>query len=123
MKIYRKKDALNVSKSEMLNVFYYLFNEYEIHYNRQKPNSEQIWHHHNEIWETIYIIDGELTVKWKEEKAEKSEILKSGDLVEVGNTPHTFANNSNQITKFMVFKQILSGKNKRGILRKDKILD
>lgn len=123
MKIYHKKDALNVSKPEGINVSYYLFNEYEIHYNEQLPNSTQVWHHHEKIWETIYIIKGELLAKWKEDGNEKSEIVKSGDLLETEKTPHTFINNSDKIVKFFVIKQLLNGKNKKDILKNDKILD
>ncbi len=123
MKIYHKKDALNVSKPEGLDVAYYLFNEYEIHYNEQKPNSIQAWHHHAKIWETVYVIEGELLAKWKENGEEKSEILNTGDLVETEKTPHTFINNSEKTVKFLVIKQILNGENKKDILKNDKILD
>jgi uncharacterized cupin superfamily protein len=123
MKIYHKKDVLNTFKPEGLNVAYYLFNEYEIHYDEQKPNSTQIWHHHEKTWETICIVEGELLAKWKENNEEKFERLIVGDLIETETTPHTFTNNSDKIVKFLVFKQILSGKNKRDILKNDKILD
>lgn len=123
MKIYHKRDALNVSKPEGLNVAYYLFNEYEIHYNEQLPNSTQVWHHHEKIWETLYIIEGELLAKWKENGVEKSETLIAGDLVETEKTPHTFMNNSDEIVKFIVIKQILNGENKKEDLKTDKVLD
>lgn len=123
MKIYHKEDALRISKPEGISVDYYLFNEYEIHYNKQAPNSSQTWHHHEKVWETLYIIDGELIAKWKDGEIEKSEIVKSGDLLETERTPHVFINNSNQTVKFIVFKQLLSGKNKKDILKKDKVLD
>lgn len=123
MKIYHKKDTISVSKPEGLDVKYYLFNEYEIHYNEQKPNSTQVWHHHEKTWETIYIIEGEFLVKWRINAEEKSETLKAGDLVETERNPHTFINNSDKSVKFLVIKQILSGKNKREILKTDKVLD
>src|SRR3989338_5739077 len=123
MKIYHKKDVLNVSKPEGINVVYYLLNEYGVHYNEQVPNSIQTWHHHAKSWETLYVIAGELLAKWRENGVEKSEILMSGDLVETERTPHTFINNSNKVAKFLVIKQILSGKDKREILKTDKIID
>jgi|SRR3989344_4134206 len=122
MKIYHKKDALSVSKPEGINVAYYLLNEYGIHYNEQKPNSTQVWHHHEKIWESLYIIEGKLLAKWREDKTEKSEIVIAGDLIETERTPHTFINNSNKIVKFIVIKQILNGENKKDILKNDKIL-
>jgi uncharacterized cupin superfamily protein len=123
MKIYHKKDALKAIKPEGINTTYYLFNEYEIHYDEQLPHSTQAWHHHEKIWETIYIIEGELLAKWKENDREKSEKLIAGDLIETEKTPHTFINESSKIVKFLVFKQILRGENKKDILKKDKILD
>ncbi|MBF8250140.1 MAG: hypothetical protein HW400_741 [Candidatus Levybacteria bacterium] len=123
MKIYHKENALKASKPEGINVNYYLFNEYEIHYNEQLPHSTQVWHHHEKTWETIYIIGGELLAKWKENGEEKSKTLIAGDLVETERTPHTFINNSNKTVKFIVTKQVLSGKNKKDILKNDKILD
>jgi uncharacterized cupin superfamily protein len=123
MKIYHKKNVLNISKPEGLNVTYYLFNEYEVHYDEQDPNSVQAWHHHEKIWETIYLIEGELLIKWRENGKEKSEKLIACDLIETERTPHTFINESDKIVKFLVFKQILCGENKKGTLKNDKILD
>lgn len=123
MKIYHKKDTLNVVKQEMLSVTYYLLNEYEVHYNEQKPHSTQVWHHHEKIWETLYVIEGELLAKWRENGAEKSKILIAGDLVETENTPHTFINDSDKVVKFLVIKQVLTGESKKDILKNDKILD
>lgn len=123
MKIIHSKNALNVSKPEGTNVTYYLFNEYEIHYNEQVPDSIQTWHHHEKIWETLYIIEGELVAKWKENGEEKSEVIKAGDLVETERTPHTFSNNSGKIVKFLVIKQIPKGENYKEILKTDKVID
>lgn len=123
MKIYHKKDAVNVSKPEGTNVTYYLFSEYEVHYNEQVPNSIQTWHHHEKIRETIYIIEGELTAKWKENGNEKIETLRAGDLVETERTPHTFSNESGKIVKFLVIKQIPVGIDYREVLKNDKIID
>ena len=123
MKIYHKKDVLNVAKPEGTNVAYYLFYEYEVHYNEQIPNSSQTWHHHEKTWETLYVIEGELLTKWREDSVEKSEIVKSGDLIETERTPHTFINNSDRVVKFLVIKQVLSGHNKKDILKNDKVID
>ncbi len=40
MKITKKEDVLNVNKPEGTNVWYYLFDEYEVHYNEQTPRTE-----------------------------------------------------------------------------------
>jgi uncharacterized cupin superfamily protein len=123
MKITHKQDALNVSKPEGTNVTYYLFNEYEVHYNEQVPDSTQTWHHHEKIWETLYIIEGELVAKWKEDGLEKSEVIKAGDLIETERTPHTFSNDSGKIVKFLVFKQMPKGENFRETFKTDKVID
>jgi quercetin dioxygenase-like cupin family protein len=90
MKIIQAKDVPNISKSEGTDVHYYLFKEYEIHYNDQAAHTTQTWHHHEKIWETLYIIDGELTAYWRDGNEEKSQIVKAGDLIETERTPHTF---------------------------------
>ena len=123
MKIIRKKDVLSVNKPEGTKVDYYLRDEYEVHYNEQISGSTQTWHHHEHILETLFIIEGELTAKWKEGEETVEEIIQAGDLIETENTSHTFTNHTDQIVKFLVIKQILSGKNKKELLKTDKIID
>ena len=123
MKIIHPKDAVHVSKPEGTNVTYFLFPEYEIHSNEQAPHSIQMWHHHETIWETLYVIEGELIVRWKENNQEKEEVIRAGDLVENERTPHTFENRTDKIVKFLVIKQVLTGQDKKDILKTDKILD
>ena len=123
MKITHKKNALHVFKPEGLNTFYYLFKEYEVHYNEQRPKTTQVWHHHEHIHESIFIIEGQLTAEWKIGKNLKKQIVKSGDIIETENTPHTFINHTSKIVKFLVIKQLLLGKDKRKLLKNDKVLD
>lgn len=123
MKIIKKSNAIHVDKPEGTKVDYYLRNEYEIHYNEQVAGSTQTWHHHEKISETLFIIDGELTAKWKENNEEKTQIVSAGDLVETENTPHTFINHTNNATKFLVIKQVFSGQNKAELLKTDKVID
>lgn len=123
MKIIHKKDVLHVSKSEGTIVDYYLFKDYEIHYNEQISGATQVWHHHEKIWEALYVLDGELTVQWREENKEKQEILNVGDLVETERTPHTFINHTDKTVKFLVFKLIPQKKDFREVFKTDKVLD
>ena len=123
MKIIHKKDILHVDKPEGTKVDYYLRKEYEFHYNEQIPKTTQTWHHHEKIFESIYIIKGELTAEWKFDGKAYKEIVKAGDLVETENTPHTFTNNTDKITKFIVIKQVLSGEDKIQLLKTDKVID
>lgn len=123
MKIYHRSDALSASKPEGINVTYYLFHEYEVHYNEQISGSTQTWHHHEKIWESLYIIEGELIAKWKESGMVKTQKVIAGDLIETERTPHTFSNESNRVVKFLVIKQVPHGKDFREVLKTDKILD
>jgi len=123
MKIIAAKDALYVSKPEGTGVHYYLFKDYEVHYNEQAPHTTQGWHHHEKIWETLYIINGELVAKWREANEEKSQLVKQGDLIETERTPHTFSNDSDQIVSFLVIKHIPSEENHSKVLKTDKVLD
>jgi len=123
MKIIHKQEVPHVSKPEGTNVFYYLFKEYEIHYNEQAPKSTQTWHHHDKIWESLYVIEGELTAKWREGDGEKEEIIRTGDLVETERTPHTFINHTDGIVKFLVLKHMPQGKDFIETFKTDKVLD
>ena len=123
MNIIHKNDASHIDKPEGTKVDYYLRDEYEVHYNEQVPGSTQTWHHHEQILETLFIIEGELTAKWKEGGKIVEGIVCAGDLVETEDTPHTFTNHTDKMVKFLVIKQILSGENKKGLLKTDKIID
>ncbi len=123
MKIIKKEESLYVSKPEGTNVNYYLREEYEFHYNEQVSGSKQKWHHHDKLLETIFIIEGELTVEWKENEDIQKQIVRAGDFIEVENTSHTFTNHTDKSVKFIVIKQVLQGIDKREILKNDKILD
>lgn len=123
MKIIQRKQALHVDKSEGTKVDYYLRKEYEVHYNEQVPGSTQTWHHHEHISETLFIIEGELTAKWKNGDEIESQIVSNGDLIESENTPHTFTNHTDRVAKFLVIKQVFSGEDKVQLLKTDKIID
>lgn len=123
MNIVSQQQALNVTKSSGTKVWYYLFNEYEIHYNEQPAKTKQDWHHHEKISETIYIVDNELTLEWKENNQLKSKIIRKGDLVETQKNPHCFSNDTSKTTKFIVLKQVFSGQNKKGLFKTDKVAD
>ncbi|KKP48376.1 MAG: Cupin domain protein [Candidatus Woesebacteria bacterium GW2011_GWA1_33_30] len=123
MKIIKKSDAIHVDKPEGTKVDYYLRNEYEVHYNEQVAGSTQTWHHHEKISETLFIIEGKLTAKWRENNEEKTQIVSAGDLIETENTSHTFINHTDKVVKFLVFKQVLSGQNKIELLKTDKVVD
>ncbi len=123
MKIIRASDALHISKLEGTDVHYYLFRDYEVHYNDQAPHTTQTWHHHEKIWETLYIIDGELTAHWRDGDEEKSQVVAAGDLIETERTPHTFSNDSDATVRFLVIKRMQSTEDHSETLKTDKVLD
>lgn len=123
MKIIKKTEALHIDKPEGTKVDYYLRKEYEVHYNEQVAGSTQTWHHHERISETLFIIEGELTAKWRFGGNEFTEIVSTGDLIETENTPHTFTNHTDKVVKFLVIKQVFSGEDKVELLKTDKVLD
>ena len=102
---------------------YYLRDEYEIHHNEQASKTTQTWHHHEKIFESLFMLEGELTAEWKAGNEIKKQIVEAGDLIETENTSHTFTNHTEKTAKFLVIKQILTGENKKEIFQKDKVND
>jgi uncharacterized cupin superfamily protein len=123
MKITKAKDVLRVAKPEGTDVRYYLFKDYEIHYNLQAPHTTQTWHHHEKIWETLYIIAGELIAQWRDGGEEKTQVVKAGDLIETERTPHTFSNDTDNTVRFLVIKRIPASEDYSEVLKNDKVLD
>ena len=124
MEIIRSEKAIHVEKSDGTRIDYYLFPEYEIHYNEVPPGIIQVWHHHEQIEETLLILDGELEARWRKNgDKEQTTVLKKGDLVRMGNTPHTFTNLSGSLVRFVVFKSVPSGANQHELLKRDKVID
>ena len=122
MRIITKDIAICKEKPEGTKIWYYLFSEYEIHYNEQPAHSIQVWHKHNVVNETIFIIKGELVAMWTEKGEQKEKIVCAGDLVLVDDSDHTFENRTNYTTKFLALKNVLSGKDKSEIFKNDKVL-
>ncbi len=124
MRIISRSEVNCVEKPEGTRVAYYLFHDYEVHYNDQAPHTTQTWHHHEKIWETVYIIDGELVARWRDDMGkEHKHICKAGDLIETERTSHTFENQSDSTVRFLVIKRMPSGENYQDTFKSDKVLD
>ena len=124
MKIFRSAQAIHAEKPDGTRIKYYLFPEYEIHYNEIPPGTVQVLHHHEQIEETLLILNGELEVLWRNDKMEEqTATLRKGDVIRTEKTPHTFANKSADVVSFAVFKFVPSGINRRELLKRDKIID
>lgn len=123
MNITPRNDAIFRDKGTGTLVHYYIEPEYEVHYNEVMPGTEQEWHHHERIEEILFIVDGELEARWREGEREERRIVRAGDLVKVGKVSHTFANTSNVAARFVVFRMVPDGIDKREIIQHDKVID
>jgi mannose-6-phosphate isomerase-like protein (cupin superfamily) len=123
MRIISKNKFSYILKPDGSKVRYFLFDEYKLYFCENMPGNDDGWHHHEKLWETVFVVQGQLTIKWKEQGKIKKKIVREGDLIEMENTPHQLINHTSTIMKVICIKQILSGKNKRNILKKDKVVD
>ncbi len=124
MKIISKSQSVHVDKEEGSSVDYYIFPEYEIHYNEIKPGTVQSWHHHTKITETLFVMEGEIEAHWIDEQGQKMmKVVTAGDVVEVEDTPHNFVNSSQNTVKFVVFRFAHTGEDNHELIKNDKVLD
>ncbi len=123
MKIVTKNQANHVNKDNGIVVDYYLFNEYQLHYDEQPPGIQTDWHHHDKISEVLFILEGNPKLKWKENGKINEQILNPGDLAEMGQDPHSLINDSMTPIKYITLKQSLTGENKEEVFKTDKISD
>lgn len=121
LEILTLANAIHIEKENQTVVDYYLFDEFEIHINTIPPHSIQEWHYHSNIEETLVILDGELTTWWKEDEVRKT-IVKKDEVIRVKQSIHTFSNESNEPVKFIVFRFVPDGINKREIIKNDKTI-
>ena len=75
MKIISQNEAKIFDSSEGRKAWIFGFPEYEFQYDEQEPRTVLKWHHHAKIWETIFIIEGELTARWKESGEEEEQVV------------------------------------------------
>ena len=118
----RENDAITIHKDNGTDVSYYIFNEFEIHMNKISPKSIQEWHYHSKIEETLMIIKGDLTCRWLECGEERSKKITVNEIVRVGNSTHTFENETDEEVEFIVFRFVPDGIDKREIIKSDKIV-
>ncbi|MDX8143387.1 cupin domain-containing protein [Lentzea sp. BCCO 10_0061] len=121
--ISRAADGKKTVKPDGTAVCYHLFPEYEIHWNELPDGVTQQWHHHDTIEETVCVVAGRMLLRWREDGRECVEELEVGDVARLGAAPHTWENKSGEVVRFIVFKLVLDGVDKREIFRNDKQLD
>lgn len=122
LEIYDTTDSIYVEKENHTKVNYFIFDEYEIHLNTLPPHSIQEWHKHHNIEEVIFIISGKLKILWKEGEQTESRIVSENSIVRVKNSIHTLENESNEDVRFLVYRMVPDGVDKRNIIKNDKEL-
>lgn len=121
MKFYTDKDAIQIHKDNGTDVSYFIYDEYEIHLNRIAAGSVQEWHYHSRIEETLLITKGELTAYWLDNGIKKSRKIGINEIVRVGNSTHTFANETDSEVEFVVFRFVPDHVDKKEIIKNDKV--
>lgn len=122
MKITSKKEAINRTRDDGTNISYYIFDEYEVHYGELPPSITQLWHHHEIISESLYIIEGKALLHYLENDEKKEREIIPGEVVQVEDTPHTFSNPFEDTCKMVAFRFVPDGVNKHEIIKTDKVL-
>lgn len=122
LEIYDTTDSIYVEKENQTKVNYFIFDEYEIHLNTLPPHSIQEWHKHHKIEEVIFVISGELKILWKEAEKTECRIVLENSIVRVKNSIHTLENDSDQEVRFLVYRMVPDGVDKRDMIKNDKEL-
>jgi quercetin dioxygenase-like cupin family protein len=123
LSIVRRSEVPRVKKPEGTAVWYYKLEECEIHYNEIDPRTIQQWHNHRLIDESILVLEGMLTVRWKDRASVVcAQELYEGDLVRVGQSHHSFENETDNIVRTVVFRFVPTGRFNQDILTSDKNL-
>ncbi len=123
LNVIYQKDSIHVSKENGTDVDYYIFDEAEIHVNKIKPHTIQEWHFHEHISENLLVIKGKLLFRYIDsEKKEQDLYVTEGDLVDIGSSVHTFENDTEDVTEFIIFRYVPSGVNKREVIKNDKMV-
>ena len=82
----------------------------------------QEWHYHTRIDECLLITKGVLTCRWLEDGAERTRKVREQEIVRVGSSVHTFANETEEDVEFVVFRFVPDGRDKRETIKNDKVV-
>lgn len=119
--VIHKEESIYVQKETGTEVNYYIFDESEIHLNKIMPHTIQEWHFHEKIDETLLITRGKILCKYiDEDEVEKSCYAVKNDMIKVHDSVHTFENDTDDITEFIVFRFVPDGRDKRELIKNDK---
>ena len=118
--ILNKTDAISIEKENGTLVDYFLFNEFEIHYNKIPVNCVQDWHSHHAIEEIISVDQGELIVEWIENNAIFTKIVKEKEIIRMKNSIHRLSNRSNAKVKCTIFRFVPQHRDNSQVIKNDK---
>ncbi len=119
--VVHEKDSIHVVKETGTEVNYYIFKEAEIHLNKIMPHTVQEWHFHTKIDENLLITKGTLLCRYLDENgSEKFCYAKKNDIIRVHKSTHTFENDTDEVTEFVVFRYVPDGGDKREMIKRDK---
>ncbi|RKD30801.1 hypothetical protein BET01_05660 [Lacrimispora algidixylanolytica] len=122
LELYHPEDSIYVEKKNGTRVNYFIFDEFEVHENVISPKSAQEWHMHRAIEEVLVVTSGEITIRWKDEGGIYRETASKDTVIRVRNSIHTIENRMDQEATFLVFRMVPEGKNKRDIIKNDKVI-
>ncbi len=122
LEIYNLKNSIFKQKENMTKVNYFIFDEYEIHFNTIPPKTSQEWHMHQEIEEALFVISGTILIRWKDNNTICEKAVSKNSVIRVKNSIHTIENHTNKNATFLVFRMVPDRMNKREIIRNDKVI-
>lgn len=122
LEIHNLEDSLYNQKENLTKVNYFIFDEYEIHFNIIPSKTSQEWHMHREIEEALFVISGEILVRWKDNNIIREKFVYKNSVIRVKNSIHTLENLTNEEATFVVFRMVPDGTNKREIIKNDKVI-
>jgi mannose-6-phosphate isomerase-like protein (cupin superfamily) len=122
LEIHNLENSLYNQKENLTKVNYFIFDEYEIHFNIIPSKTSQEWHMHREIEEALFVISGEILVRWKDNNIIREKLVYKNSVIRVKNSIHTLENLTNEEATFVVFRMVPDGTNKREIIKNDKVI-
>ncbi len=122
LEIHNLENSLYNQKENLTKVNYFIFDEYEIHFNTIPSKTSQEWHMHREIEEALFVISGEILVRWKDNNIIREKLVYKNSVIRVKKSIHTIENQSNEEATFLVFRMVPDGTNKRDIIKNDKVM-
>lgn len=122
LEIYKLENSLYNQKENLTKVNYFVFEEYEIHFNIIPSKTSQEWHMHREIEEALFVISGEILIRWKDNNIIREKLVSKNSVIRVKNSIHTVENRTNEEATFLVFRMVPDGTNKHEIIKNDKVI-